>query len=151
MKYNETKKTIPWLGFFSILVMICGLSMGCVVHQSYDNGGPPPWAPAHGYRAKYQYRYYPSVFVYFDITRNLYFYQEKGKWKREKSYPSWIHLGKDGFVHLEMDTDKPYKFHSAVKKRYPPGYHSNNHKGKEKDRDEWRGDRDKDEGREKKD
>jgi len=29
--------------------------------------GPPPWAPAHGHRAKYRYQYYPSTSVYFDV------------------------------------------------------------------------------------
>ena len=26
---------------------------------SYKKGGPPPWAPAHGYRAKHKYGHYP--------------------------------------------------------------------------------------------
>ena len=42
-------------------------------------GGPPPHAPAHGARAKYTYNYYPSAQLYFDISRKVYFYLEKGQ------------------------------------------------------------------------
>ena len=119
MKYNETNKSIPWIGLLSIVVMFFGLSMGCL-YYSHDNGGPPPWAPAHGYQAKHQYLYYPSAFVYFDSTRNLYFYQDRGKWKGDTSRPNGLHLRNDEAVHLDMDTDKPYNFHKDVTKRYPP-------------------------------
>lgn len=37
-------------------------------HREHE-GGPPPWAPAHGYRAKHSYHYYPSAEVYFDTGR----------------------------------------------------------------------------------
>jgi len=119
MQCNETNKSIPWIGLLSIVVMFFGLSMGCV-YSSYDRGGPPPWAPAHGYRAKHQYLYYPSVSVYFDIDRKVYFYQDRGKWKGGNSRPNSLYLRKDEAVHLDMDTDKPYKFHKDVTKRYPP-------------------------------
>ena len=36
-------------------------------------GGPPAHAPAHGYRAKHAYRYYPSSCVYFDASKKVYF------------------------------------------------------------------------------
>ena len=119
MQYKELNKRIFWIGLLSIVVMFFGLSIGCVFY-SHDEGGPPPWAPAHGYRAKHHYLYYPSVSVYFDIDRNVYFYQDRGKWKRGTSHPDWLHLRKYESIHLEMDTDKPYKFHKDVTKQYPP-------------------------------
>jgi len=99
--------------------------------------GPPPWAPAHGYRAKYQYRYYPSSYVYYDTGRGLYFYYEGGDWRVGVSLPSHIHIAVGDYVTLEMDTDRPYRYHSDVVKRYPPGQAKDKGggKGKGKDKD----------------
>ncbi len=100
----------------------------------YDNpgrgGGPPPWAPAHGYRAKYKYRYYPSTEVYFDVDRNFYFYFSDGNWQVTKRLPFHMKAGLGNSVVLEMATDKPYRYHSDVVKRYPPGLTKNRGKGK---------------------
>lgn len=82
--------------------------------------GPPPWAPAHGYRAKYQYHYYPNSQVYYDSERGLYFYYSNEKWEFSVSLPSFINLDKDISIVLEMNADKPYIYHSEVVKRYPP-------------------------------
>jgi hypothetical protein len=68
----------------------------------YKKGGPPPWAPAHGYRAKHKYRYYP-----FRIDVNDY-------------------------VTLEMESNKPYEYDRQVVKRYPPGQLKKKHKKKGK-------------------
>lgn len=84
-------------------------------------GGPPPWAPAHGYRAKHQYRYYPDNEVYYDSGRGLYFYYSDGDWRVSASLPSRIRVRLDDYVTLEMDTDQPYKHHRSVQRRYPPG------------------------------
>ncbi|MGD9382490.1 MAG: hypothetical protein PVH55_00415, partial [Desulfobacterales bacterium] len=53
-----------------------GEGSGCGHHHEVKKGGPPPHAPAHGYRAKYKYRYYPACSVYYDDYRKLYFYLE---------------------------------------------------------------------------
>jgi len=87
----------------------------------YKDGGPPPWAPAHGYRAKYKYRYYPSTRVYYNEGSRVYFYYREGQWKASASLPVGIRLDFNDFVTLEMNTDKPYKYDREVVKRYPPG------------------------------
>jgi hypothetical protein len=142
MKYNEINKSSPLIGLFSVLVTIFLLSTGCVVHESY--GDPYPWSPAHSYRAKHHYRYYPSFSLYFDIDRNLYFYHEGGKWKRGKSYPHGLQQRDGGFVSIDMDTDKPYKWHSDVEKRYPRDYRSDHHEGRKNEKDGRREDRSRD-------
>ena len=124
------KKTLIW-GLTSLLFA----TWGCVIahDRGYDysrEGGPPPWAPAHGHRAKHHYFYYPSAFVYFEKAGNLYFYFEDGKWHRKASLPAWLKIWEDEYVILDMDSDKPYKFHSDVKKWYPPEYHKKSHKRK---------------------
>jgi hypothetical protein len=40
------------------------------VSKKHKKQGPPAHAPAHGYRAKHQYRYYPSRSVYYDTGRS---------------------------------------------------------------------------------
>jgi hypothetical protein len=97
-------------------------------------GGPPPWAPAHGYRAKHQYRYYPSSYVYYDTGRSMYFYYEGGRWLASVSLPSSIHIDVGDYVNLDMDTDQPYRYHSDVVKRYPPGQLKKKSKGKGKEK-----------------
>ncbi len=83
--------------------------------------GPPPHAPAHGYRAKHKYRYYPSQSVYYDTGRGLYFYIKGKHWEVGASLPSKIRLGLGGSVNIELDTDMPYIYHADHVKQYPPG------------------------------
>lgn len=97
--------------------------------------GPPPWAPAHGYRAKYRYYYYPATYVYFDVGRSLYFYYQSDQWRVSASLPIGIYITAGEYVVLEMDVDKPYQFHSDVAKRYPPGQQKKS--DKEKGKGKW--------------
>ena len=84
--------------------------------------GPPPHAPAHGYRRKYySYIFYPGCSIYFDIDRNLYFFLDSGAWKTAVILPSHIHLVMEGSVNIEMDTQTPYIKIDEHLKQYPPG------------------------------
>lgn len=130
-----------------ILIFVLAFSMtmfGCyptkvVVKESptyeRDRPGPPPWAPAHGYRAKYRYHYYPATYVYFDVGRRLYFYYQGDQWRVSASLPVGIHIIAEEYVVLEMDADRPYTFHSDVVKRYPPGHLKKS--SKEKGKGKW--------------
>lgn len=84
-------------------------------------GGPPPHAPAHGYRAKHVYYYYPDSYVYFDISRKAYFYLEGGIWRMSVSLPHNLHVRLDDHVVIEMNSPKPYTHFKSHKKKYPPG------------------------------
>ncbi len=92
-------------------------------------GGPPPWAPAHGYRAK-KYRYFPSAQIYFDLQRDVYFYYSNGEWQVSASLPGRIRAQLGEHITLEMGTDEPYRYHSEVVKKYPPGRSRGRGKGK---------------------
>lgn len=94
--------------------------------------GPPPWAPAHGYRAKHCYHYYPSSSVYFDTGRRLYFYYDSGDWEVSVSLPTWIRIDFNDYVTLEMGTGRPYEYHHEVVKKYPPGQQKKKWKAKGK-------------------
>jgi hypothetical protein len=93
----------------------------CAVIERESKTGPPPWAPAHGYRAKHVYHYYPSTSVYFDINRKVYFFMERGIWKVSAVLPSIIIVDPGEFVVIELDTDKPYHHFKQHKNKYPPG------------------------------
>jgi hypothetical protein len=103
-------------------------------HKHKKKGGPPPHAPAHGYRAKhhYKYRYYPSRSVYFDTGRGLYFYLKGRNWEVGASLPSNLRVGLGDSVSIELDTDKPYIYHADHVKKYPPGKMKKKHKKKNK-------------------
>ncbi|WP_155304443.1 hypothetical protein [Desulfosarcina widdelii] len=83
--------------------------------------GPPSHAPAHGYRAKHQYEYYPSSSVYHDANRGLYFYLNGSNWQIAASLPHDLRVRLGSSVSIEMDTDKPYTYNDQHRKQYPPG------------------------------
>jgi hypothetical protein len=93
--------------------------------------GPPAHAPAHGYRAKHQYRYYPSSNVYEDTERGIYFYLKGANWEVGASLPLPLREGLGESVSLELDTDKPYIHHAEHVKKYPPK------KSKSKKKTKW--------------
>jgi len=83
-------------------------------------GGPPPHAPAHGYRAKHQYNYYPYQNVYHEPARGMYFYMSGGGWKVGASLPAslmGVNLG--AFVNIDLDSDRPYDDNHDHVKEYP--------------------------------
>jgi hypothetical protein len=79
---------------------------------------PPPWAPAHGYRAKHQYIYYPQAEVYRDHERGVWFYYENGRWRIEASLPVPLRQFTVGGVTIGLDTDKPYERHDEIRTYY---------------------------------
>jgi hypothetical protein len=150
MSYTLAKRLSICLaiGFFiisTIITISCSGSRIKVQYEKDDNsgysevghkrkkGGPPPHAPAHGYRAKHQYRYYPSCAVYYDCGRKIYFYLKGDNWEFGASLPSSIRVRLGGYVSMELDTDKPYIHHKDHVKKYPPGQMKN----KKKKKDKW--------------
>lgn len=85
-----------------------------------QKGGPPPHAPAHGYRAKYKYRYYPDTRVYHCAERGLYFWLKGDNWEVGASLPLNLKDNSIDYVSLEIDTDKPYIYHAEHQKKHPP-------------------------------
>ena len=140
MKNNYAKRLFIGLvvGFFlgsTIIFIGCAPKKVKVVYENDGNfehsetghkhkhkkKGPPAHAPAHGYRAKHQYRYYPSHSIYYDTGRKLYFYIKGDKWAVGASLPNRIRIEVGNSVNIELDTDKPYIYHSEHAKKYPPG------------------------------
>ena len=155
MNHNLAKRLLIFLAacFFvisTIFTIGCAGSKIKVEYEKEDNsgyskadhkykhkkGGPPPHAPAHGYRAKHHYRYYPSCSVYYDSGRELYFYLKGDNWKVGASLPSSMRIRLDDYVSLELDTGKPYTYHADHVKKYPPGKKKKKNK-KNKKKSKW--------------
>jgi len=98
------------------------------VYEGKKNG-PPAHAPAHGYRAKHNYRYYPDESVYVDTDRGTCFYLDNGTWQVSVSLPHSIRLSSN-YVSLELDTDKPYRYYSEHQEKYPSKQAKNKNKNK---------------------
>ena len=145
---KRSKAIIVLLLGLVILIMIGGCQKSRVVIiedptvYKAPSPGPPPWAPAHGHRAKHQYHYYPASYVYFDVGRSLYFYLSGDQWRVSASLPVGIRINVAEYAVLEMDDNKPYKYHSDVAKRYPPGQQKKLDKENDKEKGKGKGKRD---------
>jgi len=83
-------------------------------------GGPPPHAPAHGYRAKHQYRYYPYQNVYYEPARGAYFYMSGDGWSFRASLPTHLTVASLGtYVSIGLDTEHPYYYNHDHVQKYP--------------------------------
>jgi hypothetical protein len=141
MVHRENYLSIIFAGIILLFALSAcqhgGVVMGTQSDSEYRSekkGGPPPWAPAHGYRAKHQYRYYPSLYVYFDIDRKIYFYFEGDEWKLVVTLPENIKIDGHEYVTLQMDSEEPYVYHVDVVRNYPPGHQKSKNKGKGKNK-----------------
>lgn len=71
--------------------------------------GPPPWAPAHGYRAKQRYRYYPAHNIYQDPVSGLFFSMQGGIWTKGGLPPGMMPGGLGHYKEFEGYQDEPWK------------------------------------------
>ena len=108
------------------MIKILVVSLGFALGPSVLWADPPPWAPAHGYRAKqyhhphqqnYTYTYYPSSQIYYNPTAQKYYYMNNGTWTNGAVAPSSINLGRG--VSVNLGGPDPYVYHSTVLRRYP--------------------------------
>ena len=93
-----------------------------VVIQDAGPKGPPPWAPAHGFRRNRQYYYYPEAHVYYRPADRMWFYLDGRDWRFGVSLPAFVRVDFDHSVALTMETDQPYAFHEHVRTYYPADY-----------------------------
>ena len=80
---------------------------------------PPPWAPAHGWRAKHQYVYYPSAEVYYEPASRMWFWLGGDGWQAGINLPIALqgYVGVGG-VNIALDIDRPYLRNDYVVRRY---------------------------------
>lgn len=90
-------------------------------HPETHEKGPPPWAPAHGYRRKHRYYYFPRYNFYFDKRRRVYIYYAGKGWSIKADIP--LDLREDDLrttrkVQLEFSGDEPYERNRKHRKKY---------------------------------
>ena len=114
---------------FPILIVALGVLLttsGCFHHHKHVRNQPPasdaPRAPKVRYipqflepaqqvsmpKKTYTYQYYPSVNVYYDTTRELYFFTDGEDWQETAQLPSQFILDQNEAVTMKLKTDKPF-------------------------------------------
>jgi hypothetical protein len=91
--------------------------------QGKAGGGPPPWAPAHGYRAKTRHVYFPDHNFYFDMQRGMYIYLNNGGWAVSASLPSFfssVNLRSAVQIELDFSGDSPHRHNNDHRVKYKP-------------------------------
>lgn len=110
-----------FLSFFSGCVAVESPSDVVVVES--ERRGPPPWAPAHGWRRKHEtYHYYPATQVYYYPTVRRYYWLEGREWRFGDLLPRRFILEKDKKIVLDLDYE-PHNHHSRIVNAYPHDYH----------------------------
>ncbi|HYD59958.1 MAG TPA: hypothetical protein VEC35_06370 [Noviherbaspirillum sp.] len=100
---------------------------------------PPPWAPAHGYRAKqeraYRYVYYPAQQVYFSPEQNIWFWMSGGNWQFGVNLPAHYRVVSTSGVAVTLASERPYRQHMYVEEQYGrPWREKHGHHGHKEDR-----------------
>lgn len=106
----KTARIAAWFAF--------GLASAALVAPA-AYADPPPWAPAHGWRAKHQYVYYPSAEVYYAPASRMWFWLGGDGWQAGVSLPvalqGYVNVGG---VNISLDVDRPYLRNDYVVQRY---------------------------------
>jgi hypothetical protein len=80
---------------------------------------PPPWAPAHGERAKHHYVYYPNGEMYYAPQSHTWFWLSGNGWQVGAELPlalrAYVRLGG---VNIELGASRPYTQHTYVVRQY---------------------------------
>ena len=99
------------------LALAFALTLACIWPTTWAD--PPPWAPAHGYRAKHRYIYYPARQIYYAPESRLWFWLKGDRWSVGASLPlEYEPYVRSGGVSLELYTERPYEDHSYVIQHY---------------------------------
>jgi hypothetical protein len=96
--------------------IVVAVALTACVHGPYYDGPPHPVPPPHFY--PYDYYYYPSVRIYYQISTGFYYYPSGRKWIRAKVLPPHFHLDPRDRVHLKIEKGEPYEKHRVHREKY---------------------------------
>ncbi len=116
----------------SKLGIVLALVLTTLVTQDIFAQGPPPWAPAHGYRAKVRHVYFPTQNMYYDLQEGVYIYANGGNWSISAALPSVfrnINLGAAVQIGLDFRGDYPQRYNTVHVTEYRY-YGKHKHKNK---------------------
>lgn len=112
----------------SLLISDRLMAQGRSQQNEKSNGrkevGPPPWAPAHGYRAKTRYTYFSEQSFYYDNSKGVYIYLRGKNWEVSAKIPHTfknVNLSAAVKVELDYDADDPQKYNNDHKNKYKKG------------------------------
>ena len=84
-------------------VRVRSVSVGSSIYQPYD------------------YYYYPTTRVYFNISTGDYFYPDRDRWARGRSLPPRYRVNDNDRVTIRIKSkDQPYIYHNEHRARYVP-------------------------------
>jgi hypothetical protein len=127
----------------AILALVVGVA-SCAVE------GPVPPPPPGPYL--YDYFFYPSVGVYFNIRSGYYYFRSDGRWVRSNSLPPRIRLDHRDRHRIETREPEPYRRNPQYQQRFKPIPHyqpsrNHDHQEREFNRQSHKQFHDKDQGR----
>lgn len=126
------------INFIIVAIVLVISSFSSLESFGQKKKGPPPWAPANGYRAQQaRYFYFPEHNFYYDTDREVYYYPDGHDWNLSSSLPTlfaWIDLGNSMKVALNYNGDRPYRENHYHSERYR---HKDHHKAWKKENKEW--------------
>jgi len=86
--------------------------------------GPPPWAPAHGYRAKTRYVYFTEHNFYYDNSKGVYIYLVGRNWEVSASIPrlfKGIDFNAAVKIDLDLEANDPQRYNEDHRRKYSKG------------------------------
>jgi hypothetical protein len=121
------RKGLVVAGVLSVLLMFSSnneaLAQGKGKQKKHavKRGGPPPWAPAHGYRAKTRYVFFRDYAVYYDHQEGVYISLAGRNWQVSASLPvnlKGVDLNAAVKIDLEAEGDNPQYQYNEHKQKY---------------------------------
>ena len=79
-------------------------------------GGPPSWAPAHGYRAKTRHVFFKEYNVYYDLQKSVYISLSGSNWQVSAELPvrlANVNLSAAVQVEIDLDADDPQRYYKT--------------------------------------
>lgn len=106
--------------FVTLLFWLATILSACAP-APYYSPHPVQHRPAH----YYDYHYYPSVGVYFNLYSGRYYYRSGATWVNVRTLPSHVHISPQDRINLRIWSNKPYSHYDDHRKHYhsPPSYH----------------------------
>lgn len=102
-----------------VLLALITLFAGCAP-RVYHTGTYVPPRVRYSSPYYYDYHYYPSVKVYFNLYSGWYYYRSGPGWVHARTLPSRFYLSPRDRVHLRIWADVPYRHFATHQERFRP-------------------------------